>query len=104
MHARMQVDLGAGRVVPLARLRGTVRPLIFAGSRGYVNKCLRDVERFKADLIERGISRAPLAGGRSKCSPHSLVYFADSVSNRLYKRVHSHSSSNCIGSTRCALT
>jgi hypothetical protein len=54
----MQIDLGGGRVVPLARLRGTVRPLIFAGSRGYVNKCLREVERFKPDLTERGISRA----------------------------------------------
>lgn len=52
------MDIGKGRVLPLSRLRGTVRPLVVAGSKGYVNKVLRDAKRFKADLRERGVSRA----------------------------------------------
>lgn len=56
--AAVQVDLGKGRVLPLSRLRGSVRPLVVAGSKGYVNKVLRDAKRFKADLRERGVSRA----------------------------------------------
>lgn len=72
----MQVDLGKGRVLPLSRLRGTVRPLVVAGSKGYVNKVLRDARRYKADLRERGVSRAPptppLCASSHHRAPHCI--------------------------------
>lgn len=57
---RLQIDLGGGRVVPLARFRGSVRPVILAGSRGFINKCMREVGPYKKDLIARGVSLVPV--------------------------------------------
>eukprot|EP00892_Ulva_mutabilis_P000886 jgi/Ulvmu1/10799/UM069_0034.1 len=68
---RLQVDLGKGRVLPLSRLRGAVRPLVVAGSKGYVGKVLRDAKRFKADLRERGVSLVPVV--MSDADPESEI-------------------------------
>ena len=54
----LQINLGKGRVVPIARLRGARRPLILAGSRGYINKCLKLAEQRREELEERGFSSA----------------------------------------------
>lgn len=51
----MQVQLSADRVVPISRLRGARRPLVIAGSQGYLNKCQREVKRFRTDLVDRGV-------------------------------------------------
>ena len=55
-----QVRMGAERVVPLARLRGQVRPVLLAGSMGYVNRALKAAEPHRPELRLRGIALVPL--------------------------------------------
>lgn len=47
------------RVVPLGRFRGAVRPIILAGSKAYLAKCMAAVKPYQQDLQQRGVSRAP---------------------------------------------
>ena len=61
----MQILVQQGREIPLSRLRGTKRPLIVAGTRGFVNKCLRNVEPYRDGLEKRGV-----------CSVHHSLLFA----------------------------
>lgn len=57
---RLLVALGPGRVLPLIKFRGTVRPLIVAGDRAYVERQLREAEPRIADLRARGVSVVPV--------------------------------------------
>ena len=52
----MQIKLGNDRVVPIAKFRGTTRPVLIIGSRGHINKALKAAEPFVADLRLRGVS------------------------------------------------
>jgi hypothetical protein len=72
----MQIDLGNGRVLPLSRLRGTCRPLILAGSKGFLAKCMRDIRPYKTDLRERGISCAPPLITVCTYARHNALSFA----------------------------
>jgi len=58
--AGAQVRMGPERVVPLARLRGQVRPVLLAGSAGYVNRALRAAEAHRGALAARGVALVPL--------------------------------------------
>lgn len=51
---------GEERILPLARLRGQVRPVLLAGSAGYVNRAMRAAEPLRAELRERGVAVVPL--------------------------------------------
>ena len=55
-----QVRKGEERILPLARLRGQVRPVLLAGSAGYVNRAMRAAEPLRAELRERGVAVVPL--------------------------------------------
>ena len=56
-----QVELDKDRVVPLANFRGSVRPVLLAGSQGYLNRALKASELFRTELRARGISLIPIA-------------------------------------------
>ncbi len=47
-------------MVPLARLRGQVRPVLLAGSAGYVNRALLAAEQHRGALAARGVALVPL--------------------------------------------
>jgi hypothetical protein len=48
------------KVVPLVKVRGEVRPLVLAGSKAFVDSAMREAEREKAALRERGVALVPL--------------------------------------------
>lgn len=52
----MQIQLGPKRVLPLIRFRGAVRPVIIAGDRSFVERCIRDGEQRIDQLRARGVS------------------------------------------------
>ena len=56
-----QVELDKDRIVPLANFRGSVRPVLLAGSQGYLNRALKASELFRTELRARGISVIPIA-------------------------------------------
>ncbi|CAL5219467.1 g1302 [Coccomyxa viridis] len=58
---RLLVELDNDRVVPLANFRGSVRPVLLAGSQGYLNRALKASELFRTELRARGISVIPIA-------------------------------------------
>lgn len=55
------MQLGPERVVPLASFRGAARPVVLAGSQGYVSRALKAAELFRTELRARGVSVVPLA-------------------------------------------
>ena len=57
----LQVELDNDRVVPLANFRGSVRPVLLAGSQGFLNRALKASELFRTELRARGISVIPIA-------------------------------------------
>ena len=59
--AHGQVQLGPERVVPLASFRGAARPVVLAGSQGYISRALKAAELFRTELRARGVSVVPLA-------------------------------------------
>ena len=57
----VQVELDKDRVVPLANFRGSVRPVLLAGSQGYLTRALKASELCRTELRARGISVIPIA-------------------------------------------
>ncbi|CAL8467582.1 g7120 [Coccomyxa elongata] len=57
---RLLVQMGAEREVPLASFRGAARPVLLAGSAGYVSRALKASELYQTELRLRGISVIPL--------------------------------------------
>ncbi|KAK9909916.1 hypothetical protein WJX75_009447 [Coccomyxa subellipsoidea] len=57
---RLLVQMGADREVPLASFRGAARPVLLAGSSGYISRALKASELHRTELRLRGISVIPL--------------------------------------------
>lgn len=57
---RLQVALPGGRVVPLAKFRGTARPVLVSGPPGALARALKDAERLRPALEARGIRIVPV--------------------------------------------
>ncbi|WIA22086.1 hypothetical protein OEZ85_004429 [Tetradesmus obliquus] len=57
---RLLIQLGPKRVLPLIRFRGAVRPVIIAGDRSFVERCIRDGEQRIDQLRARGVSVVPV--------------------------------------------
>jgi hypothetical protein len=57
---KLQVDLGAKRVVPLSRLRQQYRPLILLGDETFIKKCVKAANQNKRDLQAKGVLLVPL--------------------------------------------
>lgn len=47
-------------MVPLASFRGVARPVLLAGSAGYINRALKASELYRTELRLRGISVIPV--------------------------------------------
>ncbi len=58
--AKLQIAMGKDRVLPLAAFRGSVRPVIIAGSKGQVNKALAAAGPYQAELLKRGVAVVPV--------------------------------------------
>lgn len=52
----LQIQLGPKRALPLLRFRGAVRPVIIAGDRSFVERCIREGETRMMELRQRGVS------------------------------------------------
>ena len=59
-----QIKLGPERQLPLIRFRGAVRPLIVAGDKGFVERCVKSAEPYQSTLRARGVS-----GARARALP-----------------------------------
>eukprot|EP00879_Flechtneria_rotunda_P008535 GHRR01008942.1.p1 GENE.GHRR01008942.1~~GHRR01008942.1.p1 ORF type:complete len:328 (+),score=78.40 GHRR01008942.1:90-1073(+) len=53
---RLQIQLGPKRILPLIRFRGAVRPVIIAGDRSFVERCIHEGEQRLTELRARGVS------------------------------------------------
>ncbi|KAI5680422.1 hypothetical protein M9H77_01649 [Catharanthus roseus] len=62
--SRLPLRLSTNRVVELVQLRDTVRPVILAGSKETVNLAMRKAERFRTELLRRGVLLVPVIWGQ----------------------------------------
>ncbi len=60
MNKRVQVKVGSERVVPVAKFRGSTRPVLIAGSKGQILRTLQAAKPFISELRLRGVSVIPL--------------------------------------------
>lgn len=58
--ARLQVEVSRQRVVPLVKLRGFCRPIVIAGSKTYVDRCVKSARPYEPELRQRGITLVPV--------------------------------------------
>ena len=70
--AALQIEVSPDRVLSLAALRGTTRPVLIAGSRNQLQKALRAAEPFKEQLRERGVSVIQLQQGEGSDTGEKL--------------------------------
>ena len=70
--AALQIEVSPNRVLSLAALRGTTRPVLIAGSRNQLQKALRAAEPFKEQLRERGVSVIQLQQGEGSDTGEKL--------------------------------
>ncbi|KAJ8768626.1 hypothetical protein K2173_023530 [Erythroxylum novogranatense] len=58
--SRLPLRLSTNRVVELVQLRDTVRPVILAGKKDTVNLAMQKAERFRTELLRRGVLLVPI--------------------------------------------
>lgn len=58
--AVLKVKVGSDRVVPVAKFRGSTRPVLIAGSKGQISRTLQAAKPFISELRLRGVSVIPL--------------------------------------------
>ncbi|KAE9593823.1 putative tetratricopeptide-like helical domain, protein LOW PSII ACCUMULATION 1 [Lupinus albus] len=64
--SRLPLRLSTNRIVELVQLRDTVRPVILAGKKETVSLALERAERFRTDLLRRGVLLVPVIWGEDK--------------------------------------
>ncbi|KAM7276533.1 hypothetical protein ACFE04_018399 [Oxalis oulophora] len=64
--SRLPLRLSTNRVVELVQLRDTVRPVILAGTKETVSKAMQRAERFRTDLLKRGVLLVPVIWGERR--------------------------------------
>lgn len=52
----LQVKIGKDNIIPLYRLRGSVRPVLIMGTQSHIQKALKSAEKDYEELRKRGIS------------------------------------------------
>ncbi|PIA44446.1 hypothetical protein AQUCO_01700206v1 [Aquilegia coerulea] len=67
--SRLPLRLSTNRVVELVQLRDTVRPVILAGNKETVSRAIQKAERFRTDLLKRGVLLVPVIWGEAKRPP-----------------------------------
>ncbi|KAK9086430.1 hypothetical protein Syun_028824 [Stephania yunnanensis] len=58
--SRLPLRLSTNRVVELVQLRDTVRPVVLAGKKDAVNMAIQKAERFRTELLNRGVLLVPV--------------------------------------------
>lgn len=69
----LQIQLGPKRVLPLLRFRGAVRPVIIAGDRSFVERCIREGETRMMELRQRGVSGNHRDLANLPCQPPNVI-------------------------------
>ncbi|CAI8615092.1 unnamed protein product [Vicia faba] len=64
--SRLPLRLSSKRVVELVQLRDTVRPVIIAGKKESVTLALQRADRFRTDLVRRGVLLVPVIWGEGR--------------------------------------
>ncbi|KAJ4850581.1 Protein LOW PSII ACCUMULATION 1, chloroplastic [Turnera subulata] len=64
--SRLPLRLSTNRVVELVQLRETVRPVILAGRKEAVSSAMQKAERFRTELLKRGVLLVPVIWGEAK--------------------------------------
>ncbi|KAA8543113.1 hypothetical protein F0562_021392 [Nyssa sinensis] len=64
--SRLPLRLSTNRVVELVQLRDTVRPVILAGKKETVSLAIQKAERFRTDLLRRGVLLVPVIWGEGR--------------------------------------
>ncbi|XP_050238604.1 protein LOW PSII ACCUMULATION 1, chloroplastic [Mercurialis annua] len=64
--SRLPLRLSTNRIVELVQLRDTARPVILAGKKETVSLAMRKAERFRTDLLNRGVLLVPVILGSGR--------------------------------------
>ncbi|XP_059625694.1 protein LOW PSII ACCUMULATION 1, chloroplastic [Cornus florida] len=64
--SRLPLRLSTNRVVELVQLRDTVRPVILAGQKETVSLAIQKAERFRTELLRRGVLLVPVIWGEGR--------------------------------------
>ncbi|KAK6260217.1 hypothetical protein SCA6_014691 [Theobroma cacao] len=64
--SRLPLRLSTNRVVELMQLRDTVRPVILAGKKETVSLAVQKAERFRTELLRRGVLVVPVIWGEGR--------------------------------------
>ncbi|XP_057782358.1 protein LOW PSII ACCUMULATION 1, chloroplastic [Salvia miltiorrhiza] len=64
--SRLPLRLSTNRIVELVQLRDTARPVILAGNKETVDSAMRKAERFRTDLLRRGVILIPVIWGERR--------------------------------------
>ncbi|CAN6468348.1 unnamed protein product [Victoria cruziana] len=67
--SRLPLRLSTSRIVELVQLRDTARPVILAGDKETVNRAVEKAERFRTELLRRGVILIPVIWGSDKREP-----------------------------------
>ncbi|GMY16892.1 protein LOW PSII ACCUMULATION 1, chloroplastic isoform X2 [Fagus crenata] len=62
--SRLPLRLSTNRVVELVQLRDTARPVILAGEKEAVSLAIQKAERFRTELLKRGVLLVPVIWGQ----------------------------------------
>ncbi|XP_051118822.1 protein LOW PSII ACCUMULATION 1, chloroplastic [Andrographis paniculata] len=64
--SRLPLRLSTNRIVELVQLRDTARPVILAGNKETVSAAMRKAERFRTELVKRGVILVPIVWGEGR--------------------------------------
>ncbi|KAF6142649.1 hypothetical protein GIB67_015135 [Kingdonia uniflora] len=64
--SRLPLRLSTNRIVELVQLRDTVRPVVLAGKRETISLTIKKAERFRTDLLKRGVLLVPVIWGEDR--------------------------------------
>ncbi|XP_028555526.1 protein LOW PSII ACCUMULATION 1, chloroplastic isoform X2 [Dendrobium catenatum] len=67
--SRLPLRLSTNRIVELVQLRDTARPVILAGDKETVSRAMQKAERFRTELVKRGVLLIPVIWGAYKNVP-----------------------------------
>uniref|UniRef100_A0A7C9FNH2 Protein LOW PSII ACCUMULATION 1, chloroplastic n=1 Tax=Opuntia streptacantha TaxID=393608 RepID=A0A7C9FNH2_OPUST len=67
--SRLPLRLSTNRIVELVQLRDAARPVILAGKRESVSLAIQKAERFRTELLRRGVLLVPVIWGEGKGAP-----------------------------------
>ncbi|XP_021763124.1 protein LOW PSII ACCUMULATION 1, chloroplastic-like [Chenopodium quinoa] len=77
--SRLPLRLSTNRVVELVQLRDTARPVILAGKRETVFMAMQKAERFRTELLRRGVLLIPVIWGEVEAAPVEKKGFGGSA-------------------------